>query len=171
MPRAVPELVCSPLNAVMNASFILSGLLIIAGALLLWMFWSPKKIAMIAQVLLLIAGGGKMLVGLVPENTNIGLHTSAALNIPIGNVAILLLSIAIFRQHRMLAITGIFLFVVSFTALSLSIAAQFDRPDLLLRLGAGGMERLSGYPSNFWLLMAGIVAIASSLHPQTSKPR
>ena len=116
-------------------------------------------------------GQDQMLVGLVPENTNIGLHTSAALNIPIGNVAILLLSIAIFRQHRMLAITGIFLFVVSFTALSLSIAAQFDRPDLLLGLGAGGMERLSGYPSNFWLLMAGILAIASSLHPQTSKPR
>jgi len=171
MPHAAPELVCSPLNAVMNASFILSGLLIIAGTLLLWMFWSPRKVAITAQVLWLIAGVGKVVVGWVPENTDIGLHTSAALNIPVGNVAILLLSIAIFRQHRMLAITGIFLFVVSFTALSLSIAAQFDRPDLLLRLGAGGMERLSGYPSNFWLLMAGIVAIASSLHPQTSKPR
>jgi len=171
MPRAAPQLVCSPLHSVMNASFILSGLLLIAGTLLLWMFWSPRKIAIFAQVLWLIAGVGKVGVGLVPENTDIGFHTSAALNIPVGNVAILLLSIAIFRQHRMLAATGIFVFVLSLIALSLSIAAQFDRPDLLLGLGAGGMERLSGYPANFWLLMAGILALANTIRQQTSNPR
>ena len=155
----------------MNASFILSGLLLIAGTLLLWMFWSPRKIAIFAQVLWLIAGVGKVVVGLVPENTDIGLHTSAALNIPVGNVATLLLSIAIFRQHRTLALTGIFVFAVSLIALSLSIAAQFDRPDLLLGLGAGGMERLSGYPTNFWLLMAGILALANTIRPQNSSSR
>ena len=171
MPRAAPELVCSPLNAVMNASFILSGLLIIAGTVLLWMFWSPRKIAIIAQVLWLIAGVGKVVVGLIPENTDIRLHASAALNVPVGDVAIFLLSIAIFRQRRMLAVTGIFVFVVSLIALSLSIAAQFDRPDLLLGLGAGGMERLSSYPANFWLLMAGILALANTIRPQTSNPR
>lgn len=171
MPRMAPKLVCSPLNAVMNASFILSGLLIIAGTVSLWMFWSPRKIAITAQVLWLIAGVGKVVVGLVPENLDVGLHTSAALNIPVGSVAVLLLSIAIWRQHRTLAFTGISVFVVSLIALSLSIAAQFDRPDLLLGLGAGGMERLSSYPANFWLLMAGILVLADTNRPRTSNSR
>jgi hypothetical membrane protein len=168
LPHATPEFICSPLHAVMNASFVLSGLLIIAGTMSLWTFWTPRKIAIAAQVLWLIAGVGKMVVGLVPENDDIGLHTAAALNIPIGNVAILLLSIAIFHQRRMLAVAGMFVFVVSLVALSLSIAAQFGRPDLLLGLGVGGMERLSGYPANLWLLMAGIVALSNTARTRLS---
>jgi hypothetical membrane protein len=171
MPHATPHYVCSPLNAVMNASFILSGLLIIAGTLSLWTYWSPRKIAITAQVLLIVAGVGKIVVGIVPENTDIGPHTAAALNIPVADVAILLLSIATFRQRRMLAATGIFVFVVSLVALSFAIAAQFGRPDLLLGLGVGGMERLSGYPANLWLLMAGIVASMNASSAQSSSPQ
>jgi hypothetical membrane protein len=153
------------------ASFILPGLLIIAGTLSLWTFWSTRKIAVAAQVLWLIGGAGKMVVGLVPENTDIGLHTAAAINIPVGDIAVLLLSIATFRQRRRLAVTGILVFVLLLVALSLSIAAQFGRPDLLLGLGTGGMERLSGYPANLWLLMAGILALANAARPRKSFPR
>ena len=171
LPHAKPEFVCSPLHLVMNASFILSGLLIIAGTLSLWAFWSTRKIAITAQILWLIAGVGKVMVGLVPENIDVGLHTTAAFNIPVGSVAILLVSIAIFRQRRTLAVAGILVFAVSVAALLLSIAARFGRPDLLLGLGAGGMERLSGYPANLWLLMAGIVALANAARTRISMPR
>jgi hypothetical protein len=119
----------------------------------------------------MIAGVGKIVVGLVPENTDVGLHTAAALNIPVGSVAVLLLSIATFRQHRMLAATGIILFAVSLIALSLTIAAQSGHPDLLLGLGVGGMERLAGYPANLWLLMAGIVALMNASGAQPSSPQ
>ena len=171
MPHAKPQHVCSPLHAVMNASFILSGILIIAGTLSLWTYWSSRKIAITAQVLWMIAAVGKIVVGLVPENTDVGLHTTAALNIPVGDVAVLLLSIATFRQHRMLAATGILVFAVSLGALSLTIAAQFGRPDLLLGLGVGGMERMSGYPANLWLLMAGIAVLTNTARAQDSLPR
>lgn len=171
MPRATPQHVCSPLNAVMNASFILSGLLVIAGTLSLWTYWSTRRIAITAQVLWMIAAVGKIVVGLVPENVDIRLHTAAALNIPVGNVAVLLLSIATFRQRPMLAATGIAIFAVSLVAMLLSIAAQLGRPDLLFGLGAGGMERLSGYPANLWLLLAGFVVLTNAASAQGSLPR
>lgn len=111
------------------------------------------------------------MVGLLPENTDVGLHTAAAVNIPVGSVAVLLLSIVTFREHRMLAATGILVFAVLLVALSITIAAQLGRPDLLLGLGVGGMQRLAGYPANLWLLMAGIVAPTNAASTQSLRPR
>jgi hypothetical membrane protein len=163
VPHATPAFVCSPLHAVMNASFVLSGLLVIACTGLLWGAWPGRKMMAGSQVLWIVAGLGKLGVGLAPENRNIALHTVAALNIPVGSAAVLLLSLAILRQRRALALVGLGLFAMALIGTVSSIAAQFAGPALLFGLGVGGMERLASYPANVWLVALGSIAILERL--------
>ncbi len=163
VPHGTPAFVCSPLHAVMNASFVLSGLLVIAGTRLLWGAWPGGKMTTSSQVLWIVSGLGKMGVGLTPENTNIVLHSVAAFNIPIGSAAVLLLSLAILRERRALALVGLGLFAMALIGTALSIAAQFAGPALLPGLGVGGMERLAGYPANVWLVVVGTIVILERL--------
>lgn len=116
-----------------------------------------------SQVLWIVAGLGKLGVGLAPENRNIALHTVAALNIPVGSAAVLLLSLAILRQRRALALVGLGLFAMALIGTVSSIAAQFAGPALLFGLGVGGMERLASYPANVWLVALGTIAILERL--------
>jgi hypothetical membrane protein len=160
LPHGAPAFVCSPLHALMNASFVLSGALIGTATILIWKFWPVGRLATIAGVLWLLAAAGKVGVGLVPENMNPALHTAAALNIPIGGLAILLLSLAQSHERKALALLGYAIFSLTLVASALSIAAQFAGSGLLLGLGVGGMERLAGYPANVWLTVVGLVVVS-----------
>ncbi len=83
--------VCSPLNGVMNASFILQGLGLLAGGFLMStrllgfgghpeQDYGPQlRAAQWVRVLLIVAGLGVTFVGLVPEDTISQLHYSAAI--------------------------------------------------------------------------------------------
>lgn len=164
VPRGTPAFVCSPLHGVMNTSFIITGVLTIAGAVLLHRAWPAGRLTTAALVLWIVAGLGKILVGLVPENTNVGLHLVGALNIPIGCVAILFASLSIRHSHRALSSVGVALAVLGLVGTLLSTAAQFAGPGLDLGLGVGGMERVSDYPGSLWVLLIGIVAVASLGH-------
>lgn len=163
VPHGTPAFVCSPLHAVMNASFVLSGLLVIAGTGLLWGAWPGRKMTAASQVLWIVSGLGKLGVGLAPENRNIALHTVAALSIPVASAAVLLLSLAILRQRRALALVGLGLFAMALIGTVSSIAAQSAGPALLFGLGVGGMERLASYPANVWLVVLGTIAILERL--------
>jgi hypothetical membrane protein len=78
----------SSLHWLMNGSFVLQGLLIFFGSVLL-----HRLLPRIAVVLLIIAGLGVLVVGLVPEDTNARLHLQgAAAHFLGGNIAILLLA-------------------------------------------------------------------------------
>jgi hypothetical membrane protein len=77
VPHGTPAYVCSPMHSAMNASFIIAGILTIAGAVLLRRFWPRSRGTTVAVVLWVITGLGKIVVGLVPENTNIDLHLLA----------------------------------------------------------------------------------------------
>jgi hypothetical membrane protein len=81
VPHGTPAYVCSPMHSAMNASFIITGILTIAGALLLRSSWPRSRATTVALVLWVITGLGKIVVGLVPENTNISLHLLAAFNV------------------------------------------------------------------------------------------
>src|ERR1039457_4552642 len=107
VPHGTSYYVCSPSHAVMNASFIIFGVLTIAGALLLQRIWPAGRLARWALILWVLSGVGKIVVGIVPENPHIGLHLIGALNVPVESVAILLLSLAIRRNSRVLAAIGI----------------------------------------------------------------
>jgi hypothetical membrane protein len=154
--------VCSPRHAVMNTSFVISGVLLIVGTLALWRMWPARRMTTVALLLLVISGVGKMIVGFVPENTNAALHTLGASNILIGSVAILLISLAVLSQSRALAITGLVISIVSLSATILWTAAQYAGPALDLGLGTGGMERLADYPTNVWLIIVGLVALLTT---------
>jgi hypothetical membrane protein len=163
VPHGTPAYVCSPMHSAMNASFIIAGLLTIAGAVLLRRFWPRSRGTTVALVLWVITGLGKIVVGLVPENTNIDLHLLAAFNIPVGCVAILLLSLPARQASRTVSGAGITLAVVGLAATALSTAAEFASSSSLdLGLRAGGMERLADYPGALWILMIGIIAVLSA---------
>ena len=173
LPHGTPAYVCSPMHSTMNASFIIAGILTIAGALMLRRFWPRSRGTTVALVLWVVTGLGKVVVGLVPENTNISLHTLAAFNIPVGCVAILLLSLPARQASRALSVTGIVLAVVGLAATVLSTAAEFaSKSSLDLGLRAGGMERVADYPGALWILMIGIIAVLSAgARGQDAAPR
>ncbi|MGD0705384.1 MAG: DUF998 domain-containing protein [Trebonia sp.] len=163
VPHGTPSYVCSPMHSAMNASFIITGILTIAGAVLLRHFWPRGRGTAVALVLWAITGLGKIVVGLVPENTNISLHLLAAFNIPVGCVAVLLLSLPSRQANRALSVTGMVLAVVGLAATVLSTAAEFASSSSLdLGLRAGGMERVADYPGSLWILMIGIIAVLSA---------
>jgi len=150
VPHGAASYVCSPLAPVMNASFIVSGVLVIGGVLLLVAAWQRRRITAATICLWLIAGLGKIGVGLVPENTNINLHLLAACNIPLESVASLLLGVAVLGSHKWLGLIGIGLAVLGFVGTLLGIAGEVAGPSLYLGLGPGGIERLAEYPATLW---------------------
>jgi hypothetical membrane protein len=162
VPHGTPSYVCSPMHSAMNASFIIAGILTIVGAVLLRRFWPRSRGTTVALVLWVITGLGKIAVGLVPENVNISLHLLAAFNIPVGCVAILLLSLPRRQASRAISVTGIVLAVVGLAGTTLSTAAEFSGSSLDLGLRAGGMERVADYPGSLWILMIGVMAVLSA---------
>ncbi len=162
VPHGTPYYVCSPDHGAMNASFVIFGVLTIAGAVLLRRIWPAGHLARWALGLWVLSGLGKIIVGLVPENTHIGLHLLGALDVPLGSVAILLLSLAIRRTSHTIALIGIVVAVVGLVGTVLSTGGEFAGSSFsYLGLGVGGAERLASYPGSLWMLMIGIIAMFS----------
>lgn len=159
VPHGTPYYVCSPDHGAMNASFAVFGVLTIAGAVLLRQIWPARHLARWALALWVLSGLGKIIVGLVPENTHIGLHLLGALNVPLGSVAILLLSLAIRRMSPAIAVIGIVVAVAGLVGSVLSTGVEFAGSSLYLGLGIGGAERLASYPGSLWMLWIGIIAM------------
>ena len=91
--------ICSPLHAVMNTTFVLTGVLILVGLFLTRSIWPQRRLTTWALILLGVAGLGTILVGLSPENANVLFHLIGALNIPAGNAAMIWVGLAIWGQH------------------------------------------------------------------------
>jgi hypothetical protein len=118
----------------------------------------------------IVTGLGEMGVGLVPENTDLALHTLFALNVPIASVAVLLLSVALLRGHRVVAGIGIALAVVGLAGFVWLSAGEVAGPALYLGLGPGAAERVADYPAAVWRLMIGTLVVASAALGQRSRP-
>lgn len=162
VPHGTPYYVCSPDHGAMNASFVIFGVLTIAGAVLLRRIWPAGHLAHWVLGLWVLSGLGKIIVGLVPENTHIGLHLLGALNVPLGSVAILLLSLAIRRTSHAVSVIGIVVAVVGLAGSVLSTGGEFSGSSAYLGLGVGGAERLASYPGTLWMLMIGVIAMVSA---------
>ncbi len=151
-PRAAPSpyrgtvasYVCSPSDDLMNASFFVAGFLTLLGAVLLKPWWPQGRPATVSWYLWLVAGVGKILVAVVPENTNLDLHVMGAISIPLGSIAILFFSIAVRRTNPTLSWTGFVLSLLGLVGTVLSAAGQYGGSFLYLGLGPGGTERLAG---------------------------
>jgi hypothetical membrane protein len=145
--------VCSPWHPLMNASFVVQGVLIIGGALLLhqlWLLSSSRRSALSTTALLGTAGAGVALVGAAPEDTVPALHVlGAAANFAAGNVGLVMLCFVgrdVARRAGtptlgvLAPVWAGLLGVVGLAALAALVAGSS------LGLGAGGIERVIAYP-------------------------
>jgi hypothetical membrane protein len=160
VPHGTAMYVCSPRHDIMNASFILSGALFIIGAVLLRRFWPPGSLTHRAFILLVVAGIGKALVGIAPENVNVGLHLLGSLNVLLVSIAILMLSASIRQTRPALSSIGSVLAVMGLAGTILSTFGQFAGTALYLGLGVGGMERIASYPGTLWMMLAAVSALS-----------
>ncbi|MEV0373631.1 DUF998 domain-containing protein [Streptomyces sp. NPDC050636] len=84
-----PRYVCSPLHYAMNTSFVVHGVLLLAGMLLAGACWGRSRLSASARILFLINTGGWVLVGLVPADIGEDLHVLGALLIMVlGNIGL-----------------------------------------------------------------------------------
>jgi hypothetical membrane protein len=143
--------VCSPLHNLMNASFILLGITMASGSLLIYQEFKKRDSAtLIGFSFMTLAGFGTLIVGLFPENTISLLHTSgASLPFVLGNLGLIVLSIAL-TIPRLLRYYTFLSGALALTALVFFYTQHY------LGLGIGGMERLVAYPQTVWLIVFGV---------------
>jgi hypothetical membrane protein len=140
----------STAGALMNASFVAQGLLIIAGALLLGPGLSGAG-GRLARALVVISGLGILLVGVFPSDGNATVHEVAAGAHFLGG-GIGLIALAYGTRPRSEAL-GTVLAVLGLVGV---IGTIFFGSVVFLGLGEGGMERVAGYVVPIGLTVAGL---------------
>jgi hypothetical membrane protein len=165
-PPGSSNYVCSPWHAVMNASFILTGVTMLLGAALLRDAVGPSRAWRAGLVLIGSAGLGFVLVGLYPENANFPPHRfGAALHFVLGNLGQIVLGISIFgsRSWRGWTACSIVSGCVGLLATALFVSGRYAG------LGIGGMERVAAYPLPLWTIATGVSLMRR--HRLTSRAR
>ncbi len=146
--------VCSPAHSWMNVSFVMLGISMSLGSILIYHQYVKNAANAIGFSFLVLAGLGTALVGIFPENTVSALHiVGAALPFSIGNLALVILGLALQMPHalRYYTVTS---GLVALIALVLFLTHNY------LGFGIGGIERLVAYPQTIWMIVFG----AYSLH-------
>ena len=172
--------VCSPLNWLMNASFVVQGVGLLAGAVLLtsgllrvaarpgtrvdWRRRKPWVAATAVRLLTGAAGAGTVVVGLVPEDLGSPWHYAGAITYFItGGAALLLLGLLWLRKTPM----AWFLLVCGGVSLAATATGGLTR---MMVPEPGTLERLMGYPVTVGMAAAGLV-IAQRVHRHRKERR
>lgn len=151
--------VCSPLHPLMNLSFILFGISMAVGAVLLWKTTADTGVSKLALVLMALAGIGTVMVGVFPENTVSVAHTTgAALSLGIGNLSVLMMGISMPWLGRAMRGYTIASGVFSLCMFGLFIFGLYGV------LGRGGIERLISYPFTIWMIAFGVYVLLCIRH-------
>jgi hypothetical membrane protein len=151
------QTLCSPLHGVMNASFLLQGLLIAFGTALVWPLFPRGKLWAIALLLIGASGVGVFIVGLAPEDVSPKLHFIGAVeNFLSCNAGMTAMGIAMLSWTRATRLTGLIVFSLGATGL---LALGFLAMRIYPGLGVGGMERLTAYPFPLWLAGMGALLL------------
>lgn len=141
----------SPAAGLMNASFVLQGVLIATGALLLGRAL-PRGPGRLATALLLVAALGVAVVGVVPLDADGTVHSvGAGVYLAGSSLGLLALAHALRPRSEGLGSLVAVLGVVA-SAASLFFAAGVSR-----FVGEGGMERAAVYPLPLALAVTGVV--------------
>lgn len=155
--------VCSPLHAVMNASFFVFGLMWIIGAMLLKhgnrLPFDSKAIS----VPLTAAGIGAVLVGLFPEDGIGILHSTGATMEMVGAmIGFVAAGLRLLKQgSQAIGTVSIAIGTLSIVAFVLFLVTYLYHSSILgLRLG--GWERIAYWSENVWLVGAGIWVIRAT---------
>jgi hypothetical membrane protein len=164
--------VCSPLNWLMNSSFVVQGLGMLLGALLLSSGLlcvaavgdlrvqrrrKPWLAAVWVRILTGTAGAGTVIVGLVPEDVGSGWHIAGAVMYFLAGAAALLVLGILWLRKTPFAWFILACGAVSLAALVTGGLTGMDVPE------PGTLERLMGYPVTVGMATAGLV-IAQRVH-------
>ncbi|OFI39178.1 hypothetical protein BIU82_15020 [Arthrobacter sp. SW1] len=161
--------VCSPLNWLMNASFVLQGVAMVLGAVLLSspllsvaaqpgervVRRGPGRIPWLAagafRALVLLGGVGQAVVGLVPEDTFLAWHlTGAGFYFIAAPLALLLLGLVWLRRTSMSWLVLLFgLVSLGATVFVLASGLRVEEP--------GAVERMMAYPIILGLSFVGLL--------------
>lgn len=142
--------ICSPLYSWMNLSFIILGITMALGSVLIYHEFRKSWGSGTGFGLMALAGIGTILVGAFPENTVSQLHSIGAfLAIFIGDLALLFLGYWLDLSLPMQVYT---LLSGGLSALAFLLFVTHN----YLGLGIGGMERLAAHPQTLWLIVFGI---------------
>ena len=154
--------VCSPLHSLMNISFIVLGIVMIAGSMFLYNQFKKSRSVLIGFSLFAIGGIGVILVGLFPENTFPVFHSiGAALPFLVGNIGVIVLGFTL-KISQPMSIYTVSTGLIALIALGLYASSHY------LGLGAGGIERVVAYPQTIWMIVVGIYFLSQPNFP-TSK--
>jgi hypothetical membrane protein len=140
----------SAARLLMNGSFVLQGVLIAAGVLLLGPGLAGNG-GRLARVLLVLSGLGVLLVGLFPSDGNATVHeVAAAVHLLAGAIGLIAVAYAVRPRSEGLGTTLALLGLVGV------IGTIFFGSAVFLGLGEGGMERVAAYVTPIGLAAAGI---------------
>jgi hypothetical membrane protein len=160
----------SPLHWVMNGSFMLQGLLIFFGAVLARRYFPARLVYQVALLLLAVAGVGVLVVGLIPEDTDLRWHLlGASANFLGGNLGMILLGLVMIRRSVCLARgergNSWVPFVAGSVGLLATLALGFRGTPSWDALGwnTGTVERLAAYPLPLWLTWTGWLMLTGRL--------
>jgi hypothetical membrane protein len=151
---------CSPLHALMNASFVLQGVLIFSGAFVVWPLFPRGALSRLALGLVAASGLGVALVGLAPEDSVPSWHyLGAAENLLFCNAGAALIGVALLRDGSAPRAVG--LLSLAFGLIGLAglggLASGHD-----FGLGLGGVERVAAYPFPLWIAGMGAWLIGAT---------
>lgn len=146
----------------MNASFVLTALLLIVGFVLTWRLLCRGAAARVAVWLLLLASVGYALAGAYPADVDENLHFLAALLIlVVGNVGLPLAAFApagtVLGRIRPLTL------VAGLVALGGSVLFLTQQS---LGIGVGAMERVAAFPFPVWASFLGVFLLVTSRAPR-----
>jgi hypothetical membrane protein len=142
--------VCSPEHTLMNISFIILGITLLAGTTLIYRQLEHTKYTHIGFILFTLSGVGVILVGLFPENTITFLHGfGATLSFLCGNIGFIMLGLHLNISEKFKHIS------VAFGLIALGAFGLFLINENIT-LGEGTMERIAAYPQTIWMISVGI---------------
>jgi hypothetical membrane protein len=152
--------ICSPLHPLVNATFVVVGVLHVSGAVLTLPAWPRSRVAVLAAVLLSVSGIGLALVGLNPENVARSVHSSAAgIGLVCLNLAMIGYGVAMGRSRLAVLTAGAGVAGCVGLVLLAATPAPF-----------GFAERLADYPSAVMIVVLGVVLLSARGGPAARPP-
>ncbi len=151
--------VCSPLHAGMNTAFIAQGVLLIVGVALTADAWAAKGNRRVWQGMVGVTGASWIVVGLVPEDVDLAVHSIGALPIfVLGNAALVAAGVSASTRNRPTArATALVLGVVGLLGFALTVFAVANPGGAI---GIGFAERVTVFPLQVWALVVGVGLLA-----------
>jgi hypothetical membrane protein len=146
--------VCSPLHDLMNGSFIVLGITMVLGSVLIFRCHGKGRVAAAGFTAMGLSGLGVVMVGIFPENSVPMLHgLGSMLPFTLGNAGLIVMAIALAMPPPL----RVYTFLSGVTAL-LALTAYASSYDL--GLGEGGIERVVAYPQTICLAVIGCYLLA-----------